>query len=192
MVPELFVPIDSPGIVNKVSMAVHTLFGITWASINDRPMCQHGPPFLGNVQQIPVALLALLVLERGIGLLAVFFMIVSVLRKMNGDVFEAMPGLRVEEIECVVRGWQVTIHAVGHKTLGIVHMARGLPGVVGETDLMAPRTKLRCGCADHGVVGEAEKGKGNYQTDGYEDGRFYQFLHAPLLVLEMAGVVVLF
>jgi len=50
----------------------------------------------------------------------------------------------------------MTIHAVRHKTLFIVHMTGGLPGVVGELDLVAGSTKLgRCG-ADHGVVGEAE------------------------------------
>ena len=50
----------------------------------------------------------------------------------------------------------MTIHAVGHKTLFIVHMTG-----VSKSDFMAGSTKLgRCG-ADHGVVGEAEEWKSN-------------------------------
>ena len=123
MVPILLILIDVSGVVNKVPVAVHTLFGIAWPGIDHRPMGQHGPPFLRDVKQIPVALLALLVLEGSIGLLAVFFMIVCVLREMNGNVLHAIPGLGVEKVHGIVRSGQVTIHAVGHKALGVVHMS---------------------------------------------------------------------
>lgn len=85
-------------------------------------MGQHGPPFLRDVQKIAMALLALLVFERGTGLLTIVLMVVCVLREMNGNVLHAMPGLGVEEVDGIVRGRQVAVHAVGHKALGIVHM----------------------------------------------------------------------
>ncbi len=69
-----------------------------------------------------MALLALLVFERGISRPSVFFMIVRVLGKMDDDVFHAMHGLGVEKVEGIVGGGKMTIHTVSHKALGIVHM----------------------------------------------------------------------
>ena len=52
---------------------------------------------------------------------------------------------------------------------------------------MAPCTELRCRCADHGVVGEAEKWEGDDKADADEDGWFDYLSHHPLLSL---GVIV--
>jgi CheY-like chemotaxis protein len=110
---------------------------------------------------------------------SVSLMIVGVLAKMNDNVFDAVHGLGVEKVKGVVGGGKMTIHTVSHKALSIVHMGWNLPGMVGKPDLMAPRTKLGCRCADHGVVGEAEKGEGYDQTDADENGGLTSLLMFP-------------
>ena len=122
MGPVLLVLIDFSRVVNKVSMAVHTLFLVTGPRINNRPVGQHGPAFIRDIQEVSVTFLALLILKGGISNLSVSLMIVGVLGKMNDNVFNAMHGLGVEKVEGIVGGGKMTIHTVGHKALGIVHM----------------------------------------------------------------------
>jgi hypothetical protein len=122
MVPVLLVLIDFSGVVNQVSMAVHTSLLITGPGINNRPVGQHGAAFIRDIQEVAMTFLALLVLKGGISRLSVSLMIVLVLGKMNDNVFHAMHGLGVEEVEGIVGGGKMTIHTVGHKALGIVHM----------------------------------------------------------------------
>jgi hypothetical protein len=122
MVPVLLVLINFSGVVNQVSMAVHTLLLIAGPGINNRPMGQHGAAFVRDIKKVAVTFLALLVLKGGISRLSVFIMIVGVLGKMNNNVFHAMHGLGVEEVEGIMGGGKMTIHTVGHKALGIVHM----------------------------------------------------------------------
>lgn len=74
----------------------------------------------------------------------------------------------------------MAIHAVGDKSLCIVHMSGGLPGVVGKFDLVAGGTKLGGGCADHGVVGETEQWKSDNYTDDYENGRLDELFHGSV------------
>ena len=124
-----------------------------------------------------MAFLALVVLERTVGFLPLFLVIILFLKEVNQDVFGAMKGLGVEEINSVVGGGQMAVHAVGHKTLLIVHMGGGLPGVVGKLDLMAGSAKLGCRGAHHGVVGQAEKRKGNDNAYDNEDGGFNKLFH---------------
>jgi hypothetical protein len=145
-------------------------------------MGQHRSTFVRNIEKVAVAFLTLFVLKRRIGFIAILLMIVSVLGEMNDNVFNAMERLGVEEVQRIVRGRQVTVRAVGYKTLGVVDVGGGLPCVVGILDLMAPRAKLRRACAHHCVVTEAEKGESDEEPYGDEDGRFDQFFHIPLLV----------
>jgi hypothetical protein len=105
MISELLVLIGWSGVVNKVSVAVYTLFGIAGPGINDRSVSQHGPPIVRDIQKIAMALLALLILEGSIGLFTVFFMIVGLLGEMNEYVLHAMHGLGIEKVEGIVRGW---------------------------------------------------------------------------------------
>ena len=100
--------------------------------------------------------LALVILERGVGLLPLFFVVILALEKMDEDVLGAVKGLGIEKVKGVVRGRQMTIHAVGHKSLFIVHVSGSFPSVISKLNLMAGGTKLGRGCAYHGVVGETE------------------------------------
>jgi len=74
----------------------------------------------------------------------------------------------------------MAIHAVGHKSLLIVHMSGGLPGVVGKLNLMAGGTELGRGCADHGVVSEAEQWKSDNYTNDDENGRLDELFHGSV------------
>jgi hypothetical protein len=85
-------------------------------------MGQHRSTFVRNIEKIAVAFLTLFVLKRSIGLIAILVMVVSVLGKMNNNVFNAMESLGVKEVKRIVGCWQMTVHAVGYKTLGIVDM----------------------------------------------------------------------
>ncbi len=103
-----------------------------------------------------MAFLALVIVERGIGLLSLFLVVIFALEKMDEDVLGTMKGFGIKKVKGVVGSRQMAIHAVGHKSLLIVHMSGGLPGVVGKLNLVAGGTKLGRGCADHGVVSETE------------------------------------
>lgn len=178
----LLICVELFGVVNQVLMAVHTLLLVTGPGIDHRPMGQHSSTFVRNIEKVAVAFLTLFVLKGSIGFIAILVMIVSLLGKMNDNVFNAMESLGVEEVKRIVGGRQVTVHAVGYKTLGVVDVGGGLPCVVGILDLMAPRTKLRRRCAHHCVVTEAEKGESYEEPYGDEHGRFDQSFHVPLLV----------
>lgn len=52
-----------------------------------------------------MAFLALLIFERGVCSEPGFLVIVFVLGKMNDDVFDAVRGLGVEKVECIMGGW---------------------------------------------------------------------------------------
>jgi hypothetical protein len=118
----LLIRVELFGVVNQVLMAVHTLLLVTWSGVDYRPMGQHRATFVRNIEKVAVAFLTLFVFKRSIGLIAILVMIVSLLGKMNNNVFNAMESLGVEEVKRIVGCWQVTVHAVGYKTLGIVDM----------------------------------------------------------------------
>jgi hypothetical protein len=122
--------------MDKVSMAVGAAFLITGPRVQYRAVGQHGAPLVRNVEDIPVTFLALLILERDIGLFAVFFVVVFILDEMDHDVLYPVCRFGVEEIEGVVGSREVAIHAVSHKPLGVVHMGGSLPGVVGKLDFV--------------------------------------------------------
>ena len=91
------------------------------------------------MQNVPVAFPALIVLERRVRDPALFFVVVVgfVLCKMDEDILDAVGGFGVKKVEGVMGRGQMAVHAVRHKPLGIVHMGRGFPGVVGKLNFMA-------------------------------------------------------
>ncbi len=163
--------------MNQVLMTIHASLLITRPGIDHVSVGQHGPTFVRDVEKIAMALLALVVLERGIGFLSIFFVIILFLEKVDSNVFGTVPGLGIEEVEGVMWGREMAVHTVGHKTLLIIYMRGGLPGIVGKLDLMADSTKLRCCRADHGVVGETEEWKGDDYPCNNEDGGFSKLFH---------------
>ena len=128
-----------------------------------------------------MAFLALLILERGVGRLGGLVTIKAVLGKVNDNVLDTVEGLGIEKVERVLRSWEMAVHAVRHKTLPIIHMRRGLPGIVGKLDFVAPSTEFRCRCAHHAKVSNAEKWKGDdYASDNENDG-FDKLFHGASL-----------
>jgi len=96
---------------------------------------------------------------------------------MLNNILGAMIGFGKKEIECLVRGRQVAVHAVGHESLGIVDMGGRSPGNHGRFDLMAQGTKIRSGGAHHGIVGHAEQGESDYKTKQNERRPYEVFFH---------------
>ena len=122
--------------MNKVFVAIHATLFIAWPGINDRSVGEHGPSFVWDIKDISMAFLALFIFKRGIGSLAVLFMIIGFLSKMNNDILDAMHGLGIEEVVGIMGGRQMAVHTVCHETLGVVHMGGRLPGVVGKFDFV--------------------------------------------------------
>ena len=153
-------------------MAVYTTFFVSFPGIHHIPVGQHGTSFIRDVEEITMAFLTLLVLERGISIFPSLYVIIFVLEEVDNDVFHTVKGLGVKKVDGTLGGGKVTIHAIRHKALGVVGMGRGLPGVVSELDLMADGAKLRGGRADHGVVGDAEKWESYEETTNDQQERF--------------------
>lgn len=88
-------------------MAIDTLFLIPCSGIQNGSMRKHRPAFVGDVKNIAMAFLALVIRERGICLSSLQFMVVftHVLGKMNEDILHAVCSFSIEKIECVMGGW---------------------------------------------------------------------------------------
>ena len=140
--PVLLILIKGPWIVYEIFMAVHASLLIARPGIDHGLVCQHGAPLVRNVENISVAFLTLLILEAGIGLLPVFFVIVFLDDKMEDQVLEAVKGLSKKEFIGILRGRKMAVHAIGHKPLGIIRMGRGLPGIVGKLNFMTGGAEL--------------------------------------------------
>ena len=82
----------------------------------------------------------------------------------------------------------MAVHAIGHKSLLIVHMAGSLPGIVGKPYLMAGSTELGRSGADHGVVSEAEKRKGDDYAYDNENGGFDKLFHGCVPAVGLLGL----
>ena len=137
-------------------MTIYAFLLITRPGIDHVTVSKHSTTFVWNVKKITMALLALVISKGGIGLLPLFFMVILALEKMDEDVLGTVKSFGIEKVKSVVGSRQMAIHAVGDKSLFIVHMRGGLPGVVGKLNLVAGGTKLGRGCAYHGVIGETE------------------------------------
>jgi hypothetical protein len=157
--------------MNKVFVAIHATLFIAWPGINDRSVGEHGTSLVWDIKDVSMAFLALFIFKRGIGSLAVLFMIIGFLGKMNDDIPDAMHGLGIEEVVGIMGGRQMAVHAVGHESLGVIHMGGGCPCVVGKPDFMAPCAELGCRGAYHGVIGYAENGKGDDNSKGDKNCR---------------------
>ena len=161
-------------------MTIHAFLLVTRPGIDHISVSQHGPPLVRNVENITVAFLALIIGEKGVCFLPLFVVIIFFLEEMDENVFGAMPGFGIEKLKCVLRGWKVAVHTVGHKTLLIINMTGGFPGIIGESDLVADGTELRCCCADHSVVGKAEEWKSNDYPNDNKNGRLDKLLHGSV------------
>jgi hypothetical protein len=87
---------------------------------------------------------------------------------MLNHVLGAVIGFGKEEVKSLVRSRQVTVHAVGHESLGIVDMGRGSPGTNCRFDFMACGTKIGCRGPHHGIVSHAEQRKSDYNAQKNE------------------------
>jgi hypothetical protein len=167
--------------MHQIAMAVHATFFISGTRVNNIPMRQHGAALIRYIEYVAVAFLALLIFEGGIGRLAIIGIHVRFAgEKVYEEILYAMECLGVEKIDCIVGGRQVTVHAVRNKSLAVVDMRRGFPGVVGELDLMAGGAELRCRSSHHGIVGHAEKRKCDdhaCKDQKSADNGFFSYLH---------------
>ena len=118
----MFVIVKLSGVVNQVLMTIHAFLLITRPGIDHVTVRKHGTTLVGNVKEITMTFLALVIVERGIGLLPLFFVVIFALKKMDEDVLGTVKGFGIKKVKGVVRSRQMAIHAVGHKALGIVHM----------------------------------------------------------------------
>ena len=85
-------------------MTIHAFLLVAGPSIDHVTVSQHSTAFVRDVENIAVALLALLVLERGVGFLPLFLVIILCLDEMDKYVFGSVEGLGIEEVEGVVWG----------------------------------------------------------------------------------------
>ena len=164
-------------------MAVHAFFFIAGPGKKHCPMSQHGSPLVGDMQNVAMAFPALLIFKGGIGFLALKLMVIliHVLSEMDNDVFYSMDRFGKKEIEGIMGGGQMAVHTVGHKPLGIVYVAGGLPGLDGKLNFMAGSAELRGRSPHHGVVGDAEKRKRQDGSGRDEEGGLDPGFHgAPL------------
>ena len=65
----------------------------------------------------------------------------------------------------------MAVHTVCHKTLGIIYVCRGFPGIVCEPDFVTPCAELGRGGAHHCVIRDAEEGKRNHYAKRDKDDR---------------------
>jgi hypothetical protein len=106
-----------------------------------------------------MAFLALFIFKRVVGRLAIFFVIVLVLGKVDDNIFDTVKGLGVEEIHGVAGRRQMAVHTISHESLGIIYVSGCLPGVIGKLNLVAGGAKTGGGSTHHGVVGYTENRK---------------------------------
>lgn len=163
----MLIPVKASVQMNQVPVAVNTLFFISFPGIQNCLVGQHGSPFVRDVEQVPVAFLALGIFKGFIGILPAFFPVIRTVYKVDKNIFKTVIGFGIKEIKRILGRRQVTVHAVRDKSLGIIDMGRGFPAVVGRLDFMARGTESRGRCPNHGIIGQAENGKCN--QDAYGD-----------------------
>lgn len=84
-----------------------------------------------------MAFQALIIFQGRVGRLPVLIMVILILEKMYGDIFNAVNRLAEKKVDGIVRHGQMAIHAIRDKSLRIVDMGGGFPGIIGKLDLMA-------------------------------------------------------
>jgi hypothetical protein len=153
-------------------MAIHAFLFITGPCIKHGPVSQHGTAFIRDIQDVSVAFLALIVGKRCIGFLAVLFVVVFILRKMHKDILDAVKGLGIKELKGFMGCRQMTIHTVGHKTLGIIYVGGRFPGIDGESYFVAGCTETGSRSPIHGVIEHAEDWESDHNSDADQYGWF--------------------
>jgi hypothetical protein len=103
-------------------VTVHTPFLVAGSGIDHVTVSQHSAALVRDVEKITVAFLTLLVFERGVSFLPLLLVIILLLKKVDENVLGAVKGLGVEELNGILGSWQMTVHAVGHETLLVVHV----------------------------------------------------------------------
>lgn len=161
-------------------MAVDAFFFISGPWIEHGFVRQHGPAFVGNMQNIPMAFLTLVVFERGVGRVSRLFPVIFVPEEMDKNILDPVSGFGIEEIERAVGGRQMAVHAVGNKPLGVVGVSRCFPRVEGELDFMARRAKPGGRRSNHGVICDGKNRKGDENTDHDQRSAKEKFLGAAL------------
>jgi len=69
-----------------------------------------------------MAFLALVVREGGVSFLPLLVVIILLLKEVDEYILDAMKSLSVEELNGILGSRQMAVHAVGHKTLLVVHV----------------------------------------------------------------------
>ena len=80
---------------------------------------------------------------------------------MKDHILDTMKGFGIEELIGILRCREMAIHAIGHKSLGIVGMGGGLPSIVGKLNFMTGGAELGGRGSHHGVITDTEEGKGD-------------------------------
>ncbi len=158
-------------------MAVDAFFLVPRPGIEHVPVGQHRAPLVGDIKKISVAFEALFIFKRCICSFAVFRVVVLIRNKVHKNVFDAVQRFGIEEVGGVLGGGQMTIHAIGDESVGVVGMGGGAPSLHGELDLVAGAAKTRCGCPHHRVVSDAEEREGEYDPDGDQNGCLEVLFH---------------
>ena len=103
-------------------MTINALLFVSGPGIDHVTVSQHGTAFVWDIEKIAMTFLALVVGKRSVSLLPLFVVIILFLKEVDENVLGTMKGLGIEELEGVMRGGQMAVHAIGHKTLLVVHM----------------------------------------------------------------------
>jgi hypothetical protein len=153
--------------MHEISMTVRAFLFIPRHGVQGASMGKHGSALIRHGKQVSVAFEALVVFDAFIGFFPLFLadVIVTSGSHVDGYVFEAMPCFGEKEIDGIVGRGQMTVHTVGYKSLPIIDMGGGLPGLNRGFDFMTACAKFRRGGSDHGVVGHAEYREGNKQAE---------------------------
>jgi len=173
--------IDGPVHMDQVPMAVHALFLISRPWVEHRPMGQHCTPLIRDIKNITVTFLTLTVLHGSVRPFTVDTPVIgfSPLLEMDDNILEPVQRLGIEKIKGILGRGQVAVHAVRHKSLPVIDMGRGLPGIVCRLDFVTGSAELRCRRADHGVIHEAEERKTHNNTHQHPENGNKHSLHKP-------------
>jgi len=193
----LFIVIDGPVVMDQVSVTMKAALLIAGSGVDYGAVGQHGSPLVGHMDNVEVAFQALVILNVRIGCLTIFLTVIFGEEEMLHKIFGPVIGLGIKEVKSVMGSRQVAIHAVRHKALGIVDMRGGSPGFVSRLNFVTTGAELRGGGAHHGVIGEAEEGKGHDNPKKDIENRLEKFSHGNpegpqgLVLLKNLSAVVL-
>ncbi len=136
----LLVIVMVPLVVDEVIVTVHALLLHAGHGVENLLVGEHGPTVARKILDVAVAFEALGVLEGCVSLAAIFGPVVvvgGVHHEMGNHVFDPVEGLHIEEVDGVVGGREMAVHAVRHEALPVVDVARCLPGIVSPLDFVA-------------------------------------------------------